>query len=252
MVRLYLLIFFLLCFLMQSESASATHFTVLAFGDSITQGLQRNHSGEEWGVRSPQFGSRLWSTNGDEGYSPVLEKLVSEGSGGSDAAYVYNWGYRGERSYTGVNRIDQVLASRQSDFILIMEGANDLYQGLSPYTTQFNIAKMADKALAQDVLPILGGVTPNTDRSDGYIVWQYYYPLIYLVAHERNIPFVDMYNPFAGSSGERWPGFNSGDGLHLNSKGYSFMAQLWYAALKDELHPAAGLPWLPLLLLENN
>jgi lysophospholipase L1-like esterase len=230
----------------------AGHYTVLAFGDSITQGLHRNASGHLWGVTTAQYGTRLPRVNGDDGYAPVLEQLVSTISGGRDSAYVYNWGYHGERTYTGVNRIDSVLDSRVADFILIMEGANDLYAGLSPDTTQFNIGKMADKALAKDVLPILGGVTPNTNRSDGYIVWQYYYPLIYDAANIRGIPFVDMYNPFAGSKGELWSYFNSGDGLHLNSTGYSYMAELWYAELRKLLHSQKGLPWLLNLLLKND
>jgi len=251
MVCRYVLSLLLVTVLLGSVTADAGTFTVFAFGDSITQGLQRNASGAEWGVRSPQYGTRLPSTNGDMGYAPVLEKLVRSGSGGKDKALVYNWGYRGERSSTGVNRISRVLASRPADFILIMEGANDLYAGISPDTTKFNVGAMADKALNQGVLPILGGVTPNTNSSNGYIVWQYYYPLIYNAAYERGIPFVDMYNPFAGPRGERWAGYNSGDGLHLNSTGYSFMAELWYEAVKQELHSLASIPWISVLLLKE-
>ena len=255
MNRLYIILVFLGGLFLPAASSWAGQFTVLAFGDSITQGLQRNASGAEWGVRSPQHGTRLPNTNGDMGYSPVLEKLVRNESGGKNIAYVYNWGFRGERTTDGVNRISSVLASRPADFILIMEGANDLYAGINVETTKFNVGKMADKSLAKGVLPILGGVTPNTNRSDGYIVWQYYFPLIGKAADERGIPFVDMYNPFAGPRGELWAGLNSGDGLHLNSSGYRLMAALWDVELEKVLHSSSALtvvPWISPLLLNGH
>lgn len=243
--------------LFMATAASAEQFVALAFGDSITQGLQRNASGSVWGVTSPQYGSRLGDTNGNQGYEPVIEKLVSEDDSKVDTTlYVYNWGYQGERTTTGIVRISRALNSRAANFILIMEGANDLYQGLSPYTTKFNIGIMAEKSLAKGVMPIIGGVTPNTDHNSGDWVWRYYFPFLRDIALEKEVPFVDMYTPFEGTYGQIWPAYNSGDGLHLNSAGYRFMAQLWYQELEKLLaqmlvKSRRAMPWVDVLLLRH-
>jgi len=199
---------------------SAHTYIILAFGDSITQGYKRTSDGTDYGITSPPNGART-----SDGYEPDLEYDFSSQS--DHVAYVYNWGYGGERTYQGVNRIDSALNSREAHFILIMEGANDLYAGISASTTKANLRIMIRKSKAKETEPIIGTVTPNTARSDGYIIRDSYNPSIRSLASEENISLSDQYAALAGS----WSSYNSGDGLHLNDSGERIMAQTWFNSL---------------------
>ena len=100
-------------------------YQIIGFGDSITSG--RPYSDIIGGGRQ-----------GYGGYEPFLETMLVDAR---QEAYVYNWGvWRLKRHLMGVNRIDSVLTSQESDFVLIMEGTNDQWFGISATTTAFNLA----------------------------------------------------------------------------------------------------------------
>ena len=73
-----------LSFFLIDTSAQAAHYEILAFGDSLTQGLKRDASGVIWAFPNPVYGARTG------GYEPRLESLFSSQSG--HTAFVYNWG----------------------------------------------------------------------------------------------------------------------------------------------------------------
>lgn len=212
-----------LCF---AGIASAQLIKILAFGDSITQGLKRDSDGNESGIIQPLYGART-----SDGYEPELENYFATQT--NHTVYVYNWGHRGEPTHEGVNRIDSVLDSRAADLILIMEGANDLYDGVSAETTKANLQFMIEKSQAKNTEPIIATVTPNTDRSDGYIIPNNYNPKIKSLALEKGIALADQYTALVGN----WSGYNSGDGLHLNDQGERVMAQAWFDAILNSGFP---------------
>lgn len=201
-------------------NASAKTFSILAFGDSITQGKKIDSDGVIYGIILIPNGART-----NDGYEPELENDFATQT--NHTAYVYNWGFAGEQTYEGVNRIDSVLDSRAADFILIMEGANDLYNGVSAKTTKANLQFMIEKSQAKNTEPIIATVTPNTDRSDGFIIPNNYNPDIKSLALEKDIALADQYTALVGN----WSGYNSGDGLHLNDAGEQVMAQAWFDAI---------------------
>ena len=184
------------------------------------RGKKRDSDGVIYGIISPQNGART-----SDGYEPELENDFATQT--NHTAYVYNWGYGGERTDQGVNRIDSVLDSREADFILIMEGANDLGAGVSASTTKANLRIMIEKSQGKDTEPIIATVTPNTARSDGYIIPNNYNPAIRSLALEKDIALADQYTALVGN----WSGYNSGDGLHLNDVGERVMAQEWFDAI---------------------
>lgn len=204
--------------------ASAQTFKILAFGDSITQGLKRNSDGDIYGIISKPDGART-----SDGYEPELEHDFATQT--NLTAYVYNWGSAGERTFEGVNRIDSVLNSREADFILIMEGANDLYSGVPAKTTNANLQFMIEKSQGKNTEPIIATVTPNTVRSDGNIIPNEYNPNIKSLALGKGIALADQYMALVGN----WSGYNSGDGLHLNDAGERVMAQAWFDAILRRL-----------------
>ena len=213
------LLFFVLCL---AEISFAQTYVILAFGDSITQGLKRDSEGTIYAIVSPPNGERT-----SDGYEPDLENEFSDHT--SHEALVYNWGYWGERSYQGVNRIDSVLDSRVADFILIMEGANDLYEGVSAATTKANLQIMIEKSRLKNTLPIIATITPNTARYDGDLIPVSYNPAIKDLAVETEVALSDQYEALVVD----WTGYNSGDNLHLNDVGEQVVARTWFETILD-------------------
>jgi lysophospholipase L1-like esterase len=153
-------------------------------------------------------------------------------------------GYGGGRTYEGVNRIDSVLDSRDADFILIMEGANDPGWGVSASTTRANLQIMIEKSIEKSIEPIIATITPNTAAANGYIIPNDYNPAIKLLALEKGIGLADQYAALVGN----WANYHSGDEQHLNDTGEQVMAQTWFDAFLNSRSPNSIAPILHLLL----
>jgi lysophospholipase L1-like esterase len=82
---------------------------------------------------------------------------------------------------------------------------------------------MIDKSVAHQTEPIIATVTPNTARSDGYIIPNYYNPAIRSLASDKGVALADQYAAMASN----WTSYNSGDGLHISDAGERVMAQTW-------------------------
>ncbi len=222
-----------------SSSQEAT--TILAFGDSITQGLKRNASGHMWGILYHPNGSRVG------GYEPYLER---EFSNDGHVAYVHNWGYSGERTPRGLKRFRSIINVYPGvyDYCLLMEGANDLSDGINANTTAFNLGEMADACVDAGAIPIMTTVTPNTHASSGSLIQSYYNPAIVKTAIAKEVILVDQY----AAVYPQWESLNSGDGLHVSDLGEQVMAKEWYVALKKkEPPPPVITPAFHLLLLKH-
>jgi len=104
-------------------AATGQELVLLAFGDSITEG---------YGDTSSQGG----------GYPTRLERWLRQR--GYDA-FVENYGVGGETTSSGLSRIDSVLADG-GDFLLLMEGTNDISQRVGIESIRFNLDEMASRA----------------------------------------------------------------------------------------------------------
>lgn len=193
-------------------------FSILAFGDSITAGLKRDAADNEWGITSPPQGARVG------GYEPPLESIFSKNT--DHTAYVYNWGRHGELTQDGVNRIDSVLSSRNAQFLLLMEGANDIIHGVSQGTVKFNLGVMINKIRARNVEPVLATITPQSGNN--VTSWN---SGIAALAVEKNVLLADQYSAIISNFGL----YNSGDGLHISTAGDDKMADTWLTILENSL-----------------
>ena len=173
---------------------------IIAFGDSITYG-----SGSSSG-----------------GYPPKLAALT-----GDD---VRNYGVKSETTASGAARIDSPLAGHpDASFILIMEGTNDVYHGISLGSTQHNLEAMVDKSRAYGITPILATLTPDTREGHLYKDIQgAYNPMIQSVGSSKGVGVVDMYSAVAGN----WDNLNY-DGIHPNDSGYQVVANMWAGAVSS-------------------
>lgn len=204
--------------------SKAYGFEILTIGDSITRGtvyVLGDGNGREVGP-----------------YQLYLKNyLANEGQ----PSHVYNWGISGETTFGGLSRINYVLNTHAADFILIMEGANDLYSGISSSTTAANLNAMVARAKAKSVTPILGNITPNT-KTAGYdsLIKNSYNPRIVLITGQNGTRLSDQYAAFRPN----WAILNR-DGLHPNVAGYDLMAQTW----RDSILSGGGANIVPNLLL---
>jgi lysophospholipase L1-like esterase len=173
--------------------------TIVTFGDSITRGF------------------------GSVPYAEHLQGLI-DASGG--VATVLNKGIDGETTVQGLSRIGGVLRETAPQYILIMEGANDVIDGISSETTAWDIGAMIEKAVGAGAVPVTSTITPNTKGGDHPQVPGRYNPAIVNQVAATGTGQVDCY----GAVVSNWDGL-SFDGLHPNNDGSAMLAQTFFSAL---------------------
>jgi len=229
---------FLICLTANVSVANETNMIVL-FGDSLTFGDNNNFNGPV----SAGVGS---GRTGNDGLSPPLppsDKLDDLLDSEFRESTVINWGVGGTSTDSGTSRILSNLNSSLSDhsadnrYILILYGTNDFNFGLSPSTTGFNIQLMIDRARSVGFTPIIGTLTPRSDRNVSD-----YNAQIVANANARVAPIVDHYSRFLqdGNGGldlldlELFGGVSIR--LHPTDEGYDVIAQTWFDLfLKNEI-----------------
>jgi lysophospholipase L1-like esterase len=217
-----------------SEQNANGSVQIIGFGDSITAG--RPYS-ELVGGGRPNYG----------GYEPPLVQLFTDDGFEAD---VYNWGVGGETTPEGVNRIDSVLSTQASDYVLIMEGTNDQWEGISEITTATNLEVMIDKCRAAGTIPILGNLTP-ADRDTGNQIPNVYNPAIAKmvtdkeISEKTDVELVDHYSAVI----DRWGELHA-DPVHPNLEGYQAIAQTWFNSLKPIIRSRFNRSAIILLLLD--
>jgi lysophospholipase L1-like esterase len=114
----------------------------LAFGDSITEGRGDDPARTE------------------KGYPPRLQALLVDAG---VQATVQNEGEGGESTADGLTRLDGVLAgiSNATDVMILMEGTNDLKNGISVETTRRNLTDMARKAQQKGLTVVHATLIPR-------------------------------------------------------------------------------------------
>jgi len=190
------------------SSAQTATTVIVAFGDSITRGY-------------PYWKYNLEGAQGGE-YPAELERLIRKEQ--PDARVIIrNWGIGGEKSHEALGRLDGVLAASRPDQVMIMIGTNDLFEGISAYSTAANIRAMIHKTRAYGAEPIVANLTPSYfpgHRGDRIV--SLYNPLIEREVELADVTLNDTYSVFRPD----WPNLTM-DGLHPNIAGYALLARTW-------------------------
>ena len=153
--------------------------------------------------------------------------------GSSAGTQVVNAGKGGENTYNGVSRLGGVLTEYAPNYVVIMEGANDVMIGISPQTTVFNLNNMLEQALTAGAVPILSTITPNSSNS-GYQP-ENYNPGIINLAQSGNTTLVDTYANVISD----WSNITV-DGIHPNESGSVTIAQGFYSQLVNNQNASSG------------
>ena len=119
------------------------HDVILAFGDSLTQGVgvSKQHS-----------------------YPSVLESL--------SGVKVINAGISGETTSEGLNRFADVIEQHAPAIVILLEGGNDILQNKSLDETQANLNDMIDIAKSYGVEVVLIGVPQKSLFSNSAPLYQ--------------------------------------------------------------------------------
>lgn len=186
---------------------------IVAFGDSITAGKPYLRTGN--------------GCTSCGGYEIFLQYFLDwEGQGRK----IYNYGVSGEDLvFDGVNRIDSVMAATRANYVLIMEGTNDLGHYVDPATVAYNVYYVAYKVLQWGGKPVVGTITPDTRY--GSSDWKNISAAnTYIRNYVSSTPLMCLSDQYSAIA----PYWNSGynyDKLHPNYYGYWIMALTWYYSM---------------------
>lgn len=219
--NIFFINFFLFLQFFVIDPATAQDQLIISFGDSITEGECRNAC---------------------NGYPEILSKIINR------PATILNAGKGGEMTHKGITRLRTILAGdytsylacnntdehngTRADFVLIMEGANDVFAGVSPSTVKFNLEIMINETRAAFVTPILATITANTRDGfggcNGPIIGPYN-QVIRDLAREKNVLLADQCN----ATDSTWSSLSC-DGLHPNLLGDQRLVATWLPILPPD------------------
>lgn len=180
---------------------AAQPLTLVAFGDSLTQG---------YGL--PE----------GEGLVPQLQAWLAER--GEDVAVV-NAGVSGDTTAGGAARIDWTL-TEDVDALMIALGGNDVLRGLSPAEARANLTAMLEAAKARGLPVLLVGIAaPGNYGPDYKAEFDAIYPdlaAMYgaLLAEDLLAPLTDRTDGAATLRELMQP-----DGIHPNAKGVALIVE---------------------------
>ncbi|MCB0330230.1 MAG: SGNH/GDSL hydrolase family protein [Bdellovibrionales bacterium] len=196
---------------------------ILAFGDSITFGI-----GD--GFDPSQYVERPEIIPGVFGYPGRVETFLS--------VLVDNRGVPGETVVSeGVVRFQSELVQNQSDYVLIMEGANDAVFQESPTNVRAKLQAMVNVARALGVEPILLTLTPTCCDRPGVLPFLYAYSSqIRELGATNDVTVVDVEVAFqeACPDLDECTLLNRPEGLHPNTSGYDLIGKIVAEAILGE------------------
>jgi lysophospholipase L1-like esterase len=184
---------------------------ILAFGDSITEGIT---------IRD----DRTFEVT--RGYPARLQALLAARYPGQ-AISVDNVGKGGELALGGAKRLEG-LVREDHDLVIVLEGVNDLNNKVAPETVQAALRSMIATARRRDASVLLCTLTPViadkvTKRYKGPRAEQIkpLNRLIETLAREEGVGLVDLASAFAPNPAR----YLCIDGLHPNEAGYRRIAE---------------------------
>ncbi len=166
-------------------------FTILALGDSLTEGL---------GVAE------------SENYPSKLQRLLPA------HIKVINAGLSGETSTGLLNRLDWVL-KQKPDLTILTIGANDAMRALPLELTASNIDEIISRIKQSGSAVILSGMEIYNNLGANYVKeFKNIYPKL---ADKHNLDLIPFFLQHIAGKAK----YNQNDGLHPNAQGYQIIVE---------------------------
>lgn len=183
--------------------------TLLAFGDSLTQG---------YGLAQT------------EGFVPTLEHWLQDH--GADVV-VINGGVSGDTTAGGAARIAWSLTP-EVDAVLVALGGNDLLRGIEPAETRANLDEILTEIAAQDLPALLIGMTATGNFGESYKAeFDALYPAL---SEAHGVPLFPSFLLGLEEIGDRQTvvrDYLQGDATHPNATGVALIVDAMGPAVLD-------------------
>jgi lysophospholipase L1-like esterase len=147
-------------------------------------------------------------------------------------ATVINDGSSGERTTEGLPRLKRDLRDTHPDYVILLEGTNDLLAGDPSRRAVDNMRSMIHFVRAAGAVPILGTVTPfccDIENSHPRSATLAYDDELRALAASKGVVLVDFYSAFArghhGVYGASRGLIHAPEGVHPTAAGYDVMAK---------------------------
>lgn len=176
--------------------------TIVAFGDSLTQG---------------------WMTR--KGYVDFLHEMLQEKYNGS--IEMINRGIPGNTSDDGLARLRRDVLDRDPHLVLIQFALNDAYMGSSPGRLKKNIKSMIDRIRLDTSAEILLLTSCAINHEEENRVARAFYQSIIDLGDEENLPVARVHRYWEEKIREGIPhrSLVQGDMVHPTVEGYRLMAE---------------------------
>jgi lysophospholipase L1-like esterase len=214
--------------------ARLTRTRFLAFGDSFTAGEVTVPVGGAADTRGPNL--RMIVVPGASYPTQLLSMLQARYTAQTATLTMTNSGAPGEWAEDGARRLPGILASQRPEVVLLMEGINELGALGSPGISRAIAAldTMAKEVRNRGARLFLATVAPTRPGGKTPIPASQIMALndrIRVLALGEGAVLVDVY-PVLNQELDRYVGV---DGLHLNEAGYQKLAELFFAAIRNDL-----------------
>ncbi len=179
-------------------TAIPTDGIIVAFGDSLTEGL---------------------GVDPNASYPAQLERKLRENGYNYT---VINAGVSGETSSGALSRVDWVINSLQPDIVILATGGNDSLRAIDPALTEQNLRELVETLQADDVTVILAGMQTVQNMGEAYTdAFRAIYPAVATDYNLILIPFL-----LEGVAGD--PKLNQEDFIHPTAEGYTIVVETIY------------------------
>jgi len=189
------------------SATSQPELTILAFGDSLTEGL---------------------GVDPEESYPAQLERKLQ---GDGYPVKVINGGISGETSTSALARVDWML-NTHPDIVIVETGANDALRGVDLELTRSNIEEITRKFTESGAVVVVAGLQIIQNLGQDYTdEFAAIYPA---VAKDNNAILI----PFILEGVAANPDLNQADYIHPTAEGYTVMVDHIYPFILEAIKSA--------------
>ncbi len=190
----------------QTSSARAEPVSIVAFGDSLTQG----------------FG-----LHAENGFVPQLADWLKVNSTEAGAVRLINAGVSGDTTAGGAARVDWTLTD-DVDGMIVALGGNDLLRGIDPAVSRANLEKILQAAATRDVPVLLVGLVATANMGPSFKqAFDQMYPDLsaqYDTLYARDF-FIGLLEPDGTVDRDKVRARMQLDGIHPNKDGVRDIVQ---------------------------
>lgn len=142
---------------------------------------------------------------------------------------IINKGINGDTLEGMLDRFQRDVIDQQPGMVIIMGGTNDVFEGYSLSTMQYNLKQMVKKAIEMNIFPVIGIPIP-VDEPMVEIKLSKFRDFLKEFCEEQAVSYIDFHKAMVDDSGLIKIELDF-DGIHPNRDGYRTMANIVYEFL---------------------